>query len=273
MLVPIAARIVTDSNAMLPAELAARFDILEVSLTIVVDGTARPEHEIDLPGFYDQLRRGTPITTSAPSPGEVLAVYQRAAAAGAESILSIHVGSNQSATVDAARLAAREADVPVEIVDTGTASFIEGCCVWRAAEVLAAGAGTDEAATAASEVAAVARSVFTIGEIARATGSGRLAVADGTGVPVFASSGPDMAELRRVTSEAAAIAVMTDQVAAQAGPLRVGIGHADAPGAADALERSLRALPNVAETVRYLVGPSVATHTGAGTFGAVFHPL
>ena len=273
MLLPITTRIVTDSNAMLPAALAARFDILEVSLTIVVDGLARPEHEIDLPEFYDQLRSGKPISTSAPSPGEILAVYQRAIAAGATSILSIHVGSNQSATISAAHLAAREVDVPVAIVDTGTASFIEGCCVWRAAEVVATGAGPEKAARAAAEVAGGARSVFTIGEIARATDGGRLAVREGAGVPVFASSGPDMEELARVASEAEAVAVMAAQVAAQPGPLRVGIGHADAPGAADTLERSLQALPNVTETIRYLVGPSVAAHTGAGTFGAVFHPI
>ncbi len=270
---PIATRIVTDSNAMLPTELASRFDILEVSLTVVVDGLARPEHDLDLPEFYDHLRSGKPISTSAPSPGEIVAVYRRAVAAGAASILSIHVGSNQSATISAVRLAAREVDVPVAIVDTGTASFIEGCCVWRAAEVLAGGAGPDEAAGAATEVAGGARSVFTIGEISRATDGGRLAVSDGAGVPVFASAGPDIQELDRVTSEAEAVAVMTAQVGALPGPLRVGIGHADAPRAADTLERSLRALPNVAETIRYLVGPSVAAHTGAGTFGAVFHPI
>ena len=66
---------------------------------------------------------------------------------------------------------------------------------------------------------------------------------------------------------------MTAQIAEHPGPLRVGIGHADAPGSAHALERSLRALPNVTETIRYLVGPSVAAHTGAGTFGAVYHPI
>lgn len=273
MLLFIAARIITDSNAMLPAELAARFDILQVSLTIVVDGRAHPEHEIDLPEFYDQLRSGKPISTAAPSPGEVLATYQCALAAGAESILSIHVGSNQSATINAARLAATEIDAPVTIVDTGTASFIEGCCVWRAAEVLATGASVDAAAHAASTVAGDARSVFTIGEISRATDGGRLAVREGAGVPVFMSSGPNMHEVDRVTSEAAAVALMTTQIADHPGPLRIGIGHADAPGSADALERSLRALPNVTETIRYLVGPSVAAHTGAGTFGAVYHPI
>jgi fatty acid-binding protein DegV len=91
-------------------------------------------------------------------------------------------------------------------------------------------------------------------------------------VPIFVSSGADMYELDRVMSEADAVAVMTERIAGQSGPLRVGIGHADAPGAADALERSLRSLPHVIETIRYFVGPSVAAHTGVGTFGAVFHP-
>lgn len=271
MTIPV--RIVTDSNAMLPAEIAARFDILEVALTIVVDGRAQPEHEVNLPEFYDHLRSGKSVSTAAPSPGEVLATYHRAIADGAEAILSIHVGSNQSATIAAAHLASREIDVPVTIVDTGTASFIEGCCVWRAAEVLATDASLEAAADAAAAVARDARSVFTIGEIARATDGGRLSVREGGGVPIFVSVGPEMRELDRVTSESAAVAVMAAQVAALRARLRVGIGHADSPGSADELDRSLRALPNVAETVRYLVGPSVAAHTGAGTFGAVFHPL
>ena len=58
-------RIITHSNAMLPAELAARFGILEASRTVVVDGQARSEHDIDLPEFYDQLRNGKPVSASA----------------------------------------------------------------------------------------------------------------------------------------------------------------------------------------------------------------
>lgn len=273
MLLSIATRIVTDTNAMLPRELAARFGILEAPLTIVVDGLACAEGDVDLAEFYDQLRSGKPVSTAAPSPGEILAAYQQGIAEGAEEILSIHLGSNQSATVDAARLAAREVSIAVTVVDTGVSSFLEGCCVWRAAEVLATGAGANAAVNAALGVAATAGSVFTIGEISRAVGGGRLAVAEGRGVPVFASSGTDMFELDRVTSEDAAVEVMVARIAAQPGPLRVGIGHADAPGAADALERALQPLPNIGETIRYIVGASVAAHTGAGTFGAVFHPF
>jgi len=273
MLLPIAARIVTDSNAMLPAALTARFGILTVPLTIVVDGQATREDEVDLVDFYDHLRAGKTISTAAPSPGEVMAAYRRAIEEGATEILSIHVGANQSATLSAARLAAAEVEVPVTLVDTGTASFIEGCCVWRAAEVVVEGGSASEATEAAEGVARDAQSVFTIGEIARAASSGRLDVHDGAGVPVFASAAADMFELGRAATEADAVSVMVERIGATPGPLRVGVGHADAPEAADALVAALHGVPGIGEIVRYVVGPSVAAHTGAGTFGAVYHPI
>lgn len=269
----IVVRLVTDSNAMLPPDLVDHFDVLVVPLTVVVDGVARLEDEVDLAAFYARLRDGAPVTTAAPSPGELLDAYQRAVDEGADEVLSVHIGSNQSATVGAAHVASEAIGLPVTIVDTGTASFIEGCCAWRAAEVLTAGGGVGAAATAAQEVAASAASVFTIGEITRALRSGRLDVLDGSGVPVFASAGPDMAEIGRATTQAAAVAAMVERVGEAAGPLRVGVGHADAPDDAAALEASLRSLPQVAEVTRYVVGPSVAAHTGAGTFGAVYHPI
>ena len=188
-------RLVTDSNAMLPESLRERFDVAVVSLTVVVDGVEHREHEVDPVAFCARLRQGAEVSTSAPAPGEVLATYEQAATDGADAILSIHVGSNRSATVAAARVAAEMSDVPVTLVDTGTASFIEGCCVWRAGEVLAAGGGIAKAAATAERTAAGVASVFTIGEIARANAGGRLPVAGDDGVPVYASSGPDMREL------------------------------------------------------------------------------
>jgi fatty acid-binding protein DegV len=266
-------RLVTDTNAMLPVPLRERFAITAVPMTIVLDDVATPEDELDQAAFCARLRAGARATTSAPSPGELLRAYEALATDGATAILSIHVGSNQSATVGAARIAAQGSPVPVTVVDTGTASFIEGCCVWRAAEALADGADLGAAEAAALDVATSAASVFTIGEIARATDGGRLVVDDATGVPVFFSQGPDMGQRGTVHSADEAARVMADLVAEHPGPLRVGVGDADADDAALALVATLGALPNVAETVRYTVGPSVATHTGAGTVGAVFHPL
>ena len=266
-------RLVTDSNAMLPAALLERFAVSVVPLTVVIDGVTHREDRLDPIDFCASLRAGADVSTAAPSVGQLLAVYESLADDDATAIVSVHLGSNRSATVGSAQLAARESPVPVTVVDTGTASFIEGCSVWRAAEVLEAGGGIDAAVAAAHAVAASAASVFTIGEIARAVDGGRLLVADASGVPVFVSIGSDMHQEGTVTSIEEAVRSMTAVVGSHDGPLRVGVGDADAEDAAHALAAALGALPNVVEVVRYTVGPSVAAHTGAGTVGAVYHLL
>jgi fatty acid-binding protein DegV len=70
------------------------------------------------------------------------------------------------------------------------------------------------------------------------------------------------------------MAAMTENVRATAAgrPQRVGVGDAVAPDLADELEGALRAVPEVAELVRYEIGPSVGAHTGPGTVGACFFP-
>lgn len=266
-------RIVTDSNTMVPAVLVNRFSLTVVNLHVVLDGQDHLEADLDQQEFCNALRGGVTVTTAAPSPGELTEAFEALATDGATEILSIHIGSNRSATVDAARLAARAIDLPVTVVDTGTTSFIAGCSVWRAAEILSDDGTVAEAETAALSVAVSSASVFTIGELDRANAGGRFAITAGDGVPVYSSAGADMAELGRAASIDEATATMVAFVAQAAGVLRVGVGDADAPEAADALSAALGHLPNVAELVRYTVGPSVAAHTGAGTFGAVFHPL
>lgn len=123
----VSARIVTDSNTMVPAGLVNRFDLTVVSLHVVVDGQDHLETGLDQREFCDALRSGATVTTAAPSPGELAAAHEALAADGATEILSVHIGSNRSATVEAARLAARDTELPVTVVDTGTTSFMAGC--------------------------------------------------------------------------------------------------------------------------------------------------
>lgn len=67
---------------------------------------------------------------------------------------------------------------------------------------------------------------------------------------MYSSAGPDMAELCRVRTVEEAAAVTAEAVAAHVGPLRVGVGDADADDAAVALRGELAALPQVVETIR-----------------------
>src|SRR5205823_5608745 len=107
-----------------------------VPLRVTVDGVTYLEGvDLDADEFYARFEAGTPeVATSQPSPGQFEVAYDQLVAAGADEILSVHIGSSISGTVNAARLAAAEVAIPVRIVDTGTASFGVALCVWAAAE-------------------------------------------------------------------------------------------------------------------------------------------
>jgi DegV family protein with EDD domain len=269
--------LVTDSNAQLPSDLRERYQVGVVPLTVVVDDHPYQEGvDITTAEFYDRLAAGASVSTAAPSPGSALAAYERSAAAGATEILSIHIGSNTSATVNAVRVAAASSPVPVEIVDTGTASFAVACCVWAAGEVLAAGGDLTSAADAARRVAGEVGNVFIVGALDLARRGGRLAAdaADGDGLPVLALANGQMQSVGQVYDVEAAVDAMTDYLveAAAGAPQRVGVGDALTPELAEAYADRLADRPEVAELVRYEIGPSVGAHTGAGTVGACFFP-
>jgi DegV family protein with EDD domain len=270
--------LVTDSGAQLPRDLRERYQVAVVPLTVVLGGQPHREGiDITTSEFYEQLAGGAEVSTAAPSPGEVLAVYEQAASAGATEILSIHTGSDVSGTVNAVKLAAGSSSVPVEIVDTGTASFAVACCVWAAAEVLAAGADLSHGAEVARRVAGRVANVFIVGALDLARRGGRLApdAGEDDGVPVLALADGQMSAVGHVHDAESAVEAMTDYFVdvANGTPQRVGVGDAVAPELAEAYAARLADRPEVAELVRYEVGPSVGAHTGAGTVGACFFPV
>ncbi len=269
--------LVTDSNAMLPTALRDRFSVAVVPLTVVVDGEPFAEGvEITTGGFNERLAAGATVSTAAPPPGLFLAAYEEAASAGADTVLSVHIGSNTSATVASARVAAAASPIPVEIVDTGTASFPVACCVWAAGVTLERGGGVADAAAAATAVADAAGNVFIVGALDLARRGGRLAsdVADRDDVPVLALRGGTMEVVGRCHDVDTAVEQMVDDFcrAATDRPMAVGVGDAAAPEVAAALATRLAARPEVSELVRYEVGPSVVAHSGLGTAGAVYFP-
>ena len=269
--------LVTDSSSQLPSALRERFAVQVVPLTIVVDGKEHEEGvDLDVDDFYARLADGASVSTAAPSPGRILRAWEAAAAAGATEILSIHIGSNTSATVSAANLALPMCATPVTVVDTGTASFPVACCVWGAGIVAERGGTAAEAARVARAIADQIGNVFIVGALDLARRGGRLATGaeESDGVPVLAMEGGTMNVVGQAADREAAVGAMADYVRDQSGEgaQRVGVGHAGALDIADDLAAALQALPMCSEVVRYDVGPSVGAHTGLGTVGAVFFP-
>src|SRR3990170_4527111 len=102
--------LVTDSTAMLPADVIAERDIFVVPLQVIVGSRPYDEgSDTDADMVADALRAWKPVSTSRPSPQTFVATYEEAAKAGAEAIVSIHLSSEISGTFEAAQLAAKEA--------------------------------------------------------------------------------------------------------------------------------------------------------------------
>lgn len=271
--------IVTDSNSQFPDALVERYGIEIVPLTVTVDGTAYAEGvDLDADGFFARYADGAApeVTTAAPSPGAFVEAYQRLADRGVTQILSIHIGSAVSATLDAARLGAQQSPVPVRLVDTGTASFGVACCVWEAAEALASGATVDEAAAIAEETAPTVGNVFVVGALEIVRAGGRLAAGteDSDGVAVLSLVDGSIQRIGEVRHVDDATDAMVEYVTAAGDGLRVAVGIADAAAEplSSAMIQRLSRVPEVKEVVLYRIGPSVGAHTGPGTAGCFFWP-
>lgn len=276
-------RVCCDSGAQLDAELAERLGIEVVPLTVTVDGVSYLEGvDLDAAGFWARFDDGhvPDVATAAPSPGQFVEAYERLAAEGTTEIVSVHTGSAISATFDAARLASHQVDVPVHLVDTGSASFVVGCAALAAAEQIDAGGDASKVARTAEKVAASAGNVFVVGALDLARAGGRLArgtTGPGTtgSVPVMRLRHGEMSVIGHADGVEDAAAQITADIISAGDRLRVGLSVAD-PGArpiVDELHRLLAAAPAELEVLEYRVGPSVGAHTGPGTAGAVYHPI
>lgn len=273
--------VVVDSNSQMPPDLAARHGIEIVPLLVSIDGIEHREGiDLDADTFYAAWNDGcTPeISTSQPSPGAFVDAYLRLAERGATEILSIHVSEAMSGTLNSARLATASVDVPVTLIDTGTASFGISCCAWAAADAIERGASLDAAADIARSRAGSLRTSFVVGVPSLVDRSGRSAgvgveQASAGGVPVLAMTGPDLSVLVTANDLDEAVQAMVDDALAwppsNAAGLRIAVGTSDASSRplADAITDAVTGDDRVAEVLQYRIGPSIGAHTGPGTAG------
>jgi DegV family protein with EDD domain len=135
-------KIVTDSSADLPAQLAQELGIAIVPLYVRF-GEAVYRDRVDISGdeFYRRLQHD-PIhpSTIQPSPQDFATVYQKLAS-GADGIVSIHISGKLSGTCNSALQGRELAGVPcpIGVIDSETLSMALGMVVIAAAKVANAG--------------------------------------------------------------------------------------------------------------------------------------
>ncbi len=258
----------TDSGAQLPPELLERFGVEVVPLTVIVDDIDHLEgHDLDPDAFYRRLASGQRPTvhTIEPSAGQFAAAYEELLARGCTEILSVHGCAQVSRTVHSARLAARSIDVPVRVIDSGSAGFGVGGCVWEAAEAIADGANLDEATRAVEALTAEIGNVFMVQP------AGRPAAA---GLDVLSWHGGRLDVVDHAGDHRDAVGRLAERALEWGQRIRVAVGHtcSGSVAVADELAAVVGAAANVAEVVRYRIGPSVGALCGAGVAGCFMFP-
>jgi len=265
--------VVTDSTADLPDEWRTRYGIEVVPLKVIFGNeTFRDRVDITDEEFFRRLAASTKLpTTSAPSPGEFADVYRRLAL-DFEGCISIHLGAQLSATVEAARIGAQEVEgFTVHVVDSQTVTMpIAFLCK------VAAESATLEAATSAVEERVPKCRVLALLDTLRYLEmGGRLSRAGamiGTMLdlkPLLLVADREIKPVDRVRTRSRAIPRMVDFFRRDLPVEYIGVMHAQAPDEAEAMATDLRK-ELAGEVVIGQIGCVLGTHTGPKALGLVY---
>ncbi|HVN33081.1 MAG TPA: DegV family protein [Thermoanaerobaculaceae bacterium] len=289
-----AVRIVTDSTADLPPELATRHRIHVVPL-LVTFGTEVYKDTIDIaPETFYRLLQGRPDArpvTAPPSQAEFLAAYRTVVERS--DVVSVHGSERVSHTIVSARAAAKEGReelsklrgdgaVNLEVVDSMQVSVGLALLVLMAARMAEHGLSAQEIRAHLEAMRPRVHLIFVADTPAYLARGGRLGKAqawvggmlglkpvlrleEGEIVPVD--------RVRRADSAYPRLIELLKQRVDVGRPVIAGIAHAAAPVIAARLRSLLHDSFSVVELIESEIGPVVGTHVGPGCVGAaMFQP-
>lgn len=271
-------RVVTDSACDLPQELADELGIEIVPLAIRFGDTELIDREqLGTAEFWRRSDASPTLPeTAAPSPGQFEAAYRKLAAQGADAVCVVSLSSELSATMQSAQLAANavSGDIPVEVVDSRSATIGEGLIAIAAAR--AAREGLDLAAVVARARSAAARThvwgaLDTLENLRKGgrIGGAKAMLASVLSIkPIIEVRDGRVEEGGKQRTRTKALAFLVDKVR-DAGPLEsLAVMHADTADVGDLVARLQPFAPG--DIVVGDIGPVVGSHTGRGTIGVVF---
>jgi DegV family protein with EDD domain len=266
-------KIVTDSAADIPAEIARELDITVVPLLVHMRGkTYRDGVDISGEAFYRELESTRSVTTTSfPALASFEEAYRRLTSEGYE-VVSIHMSSRLSGTFNAALMASTAdgvADDMVSAVDSRTVSMAQGWVAIRAAEAAREGKSRQEIEETAN---ALTRKVHIFGlldtlEFVMKSGRvGRLPGTMGTMLnikPILTTrSNGEVAIIERIRTRRKALERLVE-LTAELGPLdALAVLHAADEEGAEQLLELLQPLNLPQPVIIAHIGAVLGTHIG-----------
>jgi DegV family protein with EDD domain len=277
--------VVTDTDSSLPAEVAERYGIRQVPITIHFENeNFTTGVDIDDRRLFEKVDRLNKLpTTSAPAPAAFAAAFESALSEGADAIVCICVSSKISATYNAALTACQSfPGSQIVVVDSLSLSMGQGFMVLAAVEAARAGAGVMQMVEAAESVGRRVRLYAALSTLKYLAMSGRVGkitagLADTLNIkPVLTINDGKLELLERIRTRKKAVErVLTlASLAVDGKPLeRAAVIHVnDLAGANQLKEQLSAALPCPPEILIAEFTPGLSVHAGTGVTGLVVVP-
>ncbi|MGD0152934.1 MAG: DegV family protein [Thermacetogeniaceae bacterium] len=277
--------IVTDSTAYLPRRFKDQYQVEVVSLVVNFEGVSFPEEEIygNYDHFYARLSKASSLpTTSQPSIGDFLQVYERIGAS-ADSIISIHITEGISGTVKAALAAAQMLPgLDITVVDSRKTSIGLYMVVEAAARAIAAGLGRDEVLSIVNYVVEHSLVLFTLDTLEYLRRGGRIGDAAALlgnllqikPILFFNPLKNNIIDLYdKVRTRERALRRMLEEMQKMGADIKVYVAHVSDEATGQDLVARVRAIYPHLTPELCPQGPVIGTHGGAGTVGIGFYPL
>ncbi len=279
-------KIVTDCAADIPAEELDKLGITQAPLFIQFPEGEVSSENITPDEFYDRLEAMRPVipSTAQPSGGLFADLYRKVAHTDKD-ILSIHISSGLSGTINAARDGAREANpvANVSFWDTLTLSGAERFQVMAAALASKAGwtmQSIQERLMKIREATEIVYTLETLEYLARGGRIGRVKALAGALLhlkPIIRVEHTDgkYSTVTSVRTMPKAIASISDHLHDMfaSKPVWVTVLHGRFADKAEELMANLNSRLNVANREILRISPVLGVHTGPGIVGAAVVPM
>jgi DegV family protein with EDD domain len=268
-------KVVTDSTADIPAEMAAELGITIVpSYVIFGSESYRDGVELTKEQFYEKLVTAREVPkTAAPPPTAYEEIY-RQLSGESDGIISIHLAGNLSSLYSVASVAAKSiSEVPIVVIDSEQITMGFGWMAVAAAEAARHGEGLEQIAALVEgmkERSRVLAVLDTLDFVYRGGRVGWVQAMIGTLMrikPIIEIWRGKVRLLERTRTQVRSLARLIDLIQAL-GPLeRAIVLHANAPGEAERLADQLQAIAPHWKRLIGQAGITVASHAGPGAVG------
>ena len=268
-------KIVTDSDADVPSQLAKDLDITVIPQYVMFGRTSyRSGVDMSDEEFYQKLLNGPVFpTTSQPTLKDFTDVYT-SLAREADGIISIHVSSKLSGTSKVAEQAGKDAklDCPIEIIDSRNISMAMGLIAISAARMAKAGEGFNEIVAATNSMVSRTKLQMLFGTLEYLAKGGRIGKAKSllgsmlNVKPILTLNDGEIVPVTQVHSQSKGMEKLLDFVKRSNDIEEVGICYTTLFDEANSLASRVSAISK-ANIIISRVGPGLGAHGGPGGIG------